>query len=190
MSNTKNMPTTGKTLKKSRRMAEKGMGAIDMSPAALTAGLKSNIDLMMKYTTAAKDTADNPMIYVWKNGCCRIMVLELSPPMTLNFDFESLGQMASDMGAQSAADAVALIYDVHGSGQKFGAWEVLLRIREGDRLWAFTQRYSYAPIGDVVVGGDGIIWDSATDPDPAQWEGLQIPAWYPANKALTHRNWV
>lgn len=61
------------------RLAEKDAGPIDMTPAALTASLKSNIDLMMKYTTTANDTRLKPMVYVWKSGYGMVMLLETSP---------------------------------------------------------------------------------------------------------------
>ncbi len=172
------------------RLAEKDAGPIDMTPAALTASLKSNIDLMMKYTTTANDTRLKPMVYVWKSGYGMVMLLETSPDTPSTSTPESLGLVASGMGKGSEgphmADAVALIYDARvgdESGPITDAWVVLLRIREGDRLWSCAQTYSYAPKGDAVIWGDRIIWDSAVDPDPAPRKRFQLPAWYPTTES-------
>jgi hypothetical protein len=183
------------------KMAE-GNGPIDMTPAALIASLKSDIILMKKHTTTAKGTAISPMVYVWKNGFCRVTVLKPSPGTTLTFTPESLGLMASGMGkgpeAHHVADAVGLIYDARGEemprqafrdqpvslpGQKWDAWAALLRIREGDRLWSCAQTYSHALTSDAVIWGVRLIWDSATDPNPTHREMFQLPAWYPVPKA-------
>jgi len=179
------------------KMAEE-KGSIDMTPAPLIARLKSDILLMKKHTTTARDTSIVPMIYVWKNGKALVTVLKPSPGETLNFTAESLGQFASQMGKDAEAAAVGLIYDARGvdmptqsfkdqpvslPGQKWDAWAALLRIREDDRLWSCAQTYSHALTSDAVIWGVRLIWDSATDPVPAHREAFQLPAWYPVPKA-------
>jgi len=185
----------GLLLERLPKLAGRDTGALDMTPAALIASLKSHVIFMMKNTTTARGTRIAPMVYVWKNGKALVTVLRPSPGETLNFTPESLGRFASQMGEDAEAPAVGLICDARGVGmptqsfkdqpvsfpiQIWDAWVVLLRIREGDRLWSCAQTYTHALTGDAVIWGDRFVWDSATDPDPAHRETFQLPAWYPA----------
>jgi hypothetical protein len=174
-----------------QKAAEKD-GLIDMSPSGLIGCLKSSMVLMMRGTTTAEDTAILPMVYIFKNGKALVAVLKTSPTETLNFTPASLGQVASGMGKDAEADAVAVVFDARGFGmpkQSFrdepvsplgptqDCWAALLRIREGDRLWSCAQTYSFALTGDSVDWGARLVWDSAND--PTYREMFQLPPWYP-----------
>ncbi|MGA2631686.1 MAG: hypothetical protein ABSG54_15915 [Terriglobia bacterium] len=180
------------------KTAEKKTAEIDMTPKGLIALIRSQLEFMRTNTTTAKGTAILPMVYVFKNGKALVSVLRPSPGETLTFNPEFLGRSALQMGKDAKADAVALIYDARGvdmptqsfkdqpvslPGQKWDAWAVLLRIHEGDRMWSCAQTYSSALTTDKVIWGERLIWDSATDPDPAHREAFQLPAWYPVPKA-------
>ena len=165
----------------------------DTSPDGLIAFLKGSITFIMQNTPSAKATRLIPTVYVWKNGHCLVQALHFESSKNLTVD--RLGRLASSMGTgsepQHIADAVALMLDVRGMAlpsqafkdqpvsipKTLDAWAVLLRIREGDRLWSMAQTYDDTK-GEKVVWGVRYSWDSQTDPDSGKREKFQLPAWY------------